>query len=116
MKKTPLKQADQTLVQGAYNAAIAGTPTDGQDGMAQGMDKLMVMGPIGPWARWAHGPMRPWAKGPKFLLLINGCFDTHHQRVDHDILKRILHRLINLTLIGCSFLPGEGKRLKVFKT
>ena len=41
MKKTPLKQADQTLVQGAYNAAIAGTPTDGQDGMAQGMDKLM---------------------------------------------------------------------------
>tara|TARA_R100000329_G_scaffold18591_1_gene18546 strand:+ start:662 stop:1852 length:1191 start_codon:yes stop_codon:yes gene_type:complete len=41
MKKTPLKQADQTLVQGAYNAAIAGTPRDGQDGMAQGMDKLM---------------------------------------------------------------------------
>ena len=41
MKKTPLKQADQTLVQGAYNAAIAGTPAGGQDGMAQGMDKLM---------------------------------------------------------------------------
>jgi hypothetical protein len=28
-------------VQGAYNAAIAGTPAGGQDGMAQGMDKLM---------------------------------------------------------------------------
>mgnify|MGYP003134685713 FL=1 len=41
MKKTPLKQADQTLVRGAYNAAMAGTPTGGQDGMAQGMDKLM---------------------------------------------------------------------------
>ena len=41
MKKTPLKQADSTLVQGAYNAAIAGTPAGGQDGMAQGMDKLM---------------------------------------------------------------------------
>ena len=41
MKKTPLKQADATLVQGAYNAAAAGIPRDGQDGMAQGMDKLM---------------------------------------------------------------------------
>ena len=28
-------------MQGAYNAAIAGTPAGGQDGMAQGMDKLM---------------------------------------------------------------------------
>tara|TARA_R100000329_G_scaffold41890_1_gene38985 strand:+ start:98 stop:1312 length:1215 start_codon:yes stop_codon:yes gene_type:complete len=41
MKKTPLKQADATLVQGAYNAAAAGIPRDGQDGMAKGMDKLM---------------------------------------------------------------------------
>ena len=41
MSKTPLKQADATLVQGAYNAAAAGIPQDGQDGMAQGMDKLM---------------------------------------------------------------------------
>jgi hypothetical protein len=41
MSKTPLKQADATLVQGAYNAAAAGIPRDGQDGMAQGMDKLM---------------------------------------------------------------------------
>tara|TARA_R100001463_G_scaffold41420_4_gene87367 strand:- start:2867 stop:4087 length:1221 start_codon:yes stop_codon:yes gene_type:complete len=41
MSKTPLKQADSTLVQGAYNAAAAGIPRDGQDGMAQGMDKLM---------------------------------------------------------------------------
>lgn len=41
MSKSPLKQADATLVQGAYNAAAAGIPRDGQDGMAQGMDKLM---------------------------------------------------------------------------
>jgi len=41
MSKSPLKQADQTLVQGAYRAASAGIPRDGQDGMAQGMDKLM---------------------------------------------------------------------------
>ena len=41
MSKTPLKQADATLVQGAYNAAAAGIPQGGQDGMAQGMDKLM---------------------------------------------------------------------------
>ena len=41
MSKSPLKQADATLVQGAYNAAAAGIPQDGQDGMAKGMDKLM---------------------------------------------------------------------------
>ena len=41
MKGSPLKAADTTLVQGAYNAAAAGIPRDGQDGMAQGMDKLM---------------------------------------------------------------------------
>ena len=41
MSKTPLKQADATLVRGAYNAAAAGIPQGGQDGMAQGMDKLM---------------------------------------------------------------------------
>ena len=43
MSNTPLKQADATLVQGAYNAAAAGIPQDGQDGMAQGMDKLMEL-------------------------------------------------------------------------
>ena len=41
MKKSPLKAADATLVQGAYNAAAAGIPRGGQDGMSQGMDKLM---------------------------------------------------------------------------
>ena len=39
MKGSPLKQADQTLVQGAY--AAAGGGKQGQDGMAQGMDDLM---------------------------------------------------------------------------
>lgn len=38
-KKTPLKAADTTLVQGAYNAAIGGARQ--QDGMGQGMDDLM---------------------------------------------------------------------------
>jgi hypothetical protein len=38
-KKTPLKAADQTLVQGAYRAAMGGQRR--QDGMSQGMDKLM---------------------------------------------------------------------------
>ena len=37
MSKTPLKQADQTLVQGAYRAAAAGI---GQDGMGQAMDSI----------------------------------------------------------------------------
>lgn len=40
MSKTPLK-TDPTLVQGARDAAMAGVSLDGQDGMAQGMDKLM---------------------------------------------------------------------------
>lgn len=40
MKKTPLKQADQSLVQGAYRAAMGGQGYQ-QDGMAQGMDDLM---------------------------------------------------------------------------
>lgn len=40
MSKTPLK-TDATLVQGARDAAMAGIATDGQDGMAQGMDALM---------------------------------------------------------------------------
>jgi hypothetical protein len=39
MKGSPLKAADTTLVQGAYNAAIGGARQ--QDGMAQGMDDLM---------------------------------------------------------------------------
>ena len=39
MKGSPMKQADQTLVRGAYNAAIGGTRQ--QDGMSQGMDDLM---------------------------------------------------------------------------
>jgi len=40
MAKTPLKQgADQTLVQGAYRAALAP-----EDGMGQGMDDLMKIG------------------------------------------------------------------------
>ena len=39
-KKTPLKAADQTLVQGAYRAAMGGQGRQ-QDGMSQGMDKLM---------------------------------------------------------------------------
>ena len=39
MKGSPLKQADQTLVQGAYAAAGGGKQV--QDGMAQGMDDLM---------------------------------------------------------------------------
>jgi hypothetical protein len=38
MKKSPLKGADQTLVQGAYRAAMAGHR--GQDAMSQGMDEL----------------------------------------------------------------------------
>lgn len=38
-KKTPLKAADATLVQGAYDAAIGGARQ--QDGMSQGMDDLM---------------------------------------------------------------------------
>ena len=40
MNKSPLK-TDQVLVQGARDAAMAGVRTDGQDGMSQGMDKLM---------------------------------------------------------------------------
>ena len=40
MKKSPLKQADQSLVQGAYRAAMGGQGYQ-QDGMAQGMDDLM---------------------------------------------------------------------------
>jgi len=39
MKGSPLKQADQNLVQGAYAAAGGGRQK--QDGMAQGMDDLM---------------------------------------------------------------------------
>lgn len=39
MKGSPLKAADSTLVQGAYNAAIGGTKQN--DGMGQGMDALM---------------------------------------------------------------------------
>jgi len=38
MSKTPLKQADSTLVEGQYRAQTAGI---GQDGMGQGMDDLM---------------------------------------------------------------------------
>jgi len=41
MSKTPLKQADQTLVSGAYRAASAGTR---RDGFSQGMDELMNIG------------------------------------------------------------------------
>ena len=33
MSKSPLKGADQALVQGAYRAAAAGIPRGGQDGM-----------------------------------------------------------------------------------
>ena len=40
MKKTPLKQADQSLVQGAYRAAMGGQGYQ-QDGISQGMDKLV---------------------------------------------------------------------------
>ena len=43
MSKTPLKQADQTLVNGAYRAAMGGQGRQ-QDGMAQGMDDLMKIG------------------------------------------------------------------------
>lgn len=39
-KKTPLKAADQTLVDGAYRAAMGGQGRQ-QDGMSQGMDDLM---------------------------------------------------------------------------
>jgi len=41
MSKTPLKQADSTLVNGAYKAALGGLRPGEQDGMAQGMDDLM---------------------------------------------------------------------------
>lgn len=41
MSKTPLKQADSTLVKGAYDAALGGLVPGQQDGMAQGMDDLM---------------------------------------------------------------------------
>jgi len=44
MSKTPLKQADATLVNGAYKAALGGTVPGQQDGMAQGMDDLMKIG------------------------------------------------------------------------
>ena len=40
-KKSPLKGADQTLVQGAYRAAAAGIPHGGQDGMGQAMDSII---------------------------------------------------------------------------
>jgi len=39
MKKSPLKGADQTLVQGAYRAAMAGHGR-GQDAMSEGMDAI----------------------------------------------------------------------------
>jgi len=42
MSKTPLKQADQTLVSGAYNAAM-GSAGQG-DGFSQGMEDLMNIG------------------------------------------------------------------------
>ena len=42
MNKTPLKQADATLVQGAYHAAAAGNRQP--DGFSQGMNKLMEIG------------------------------------------------------------------------
>ena len=40
-KKSPLKGADQTLVQGAYRAAAAGIDHSGQDGMGQAMDSII---------------------------------------------------------------------------
>ena len=40
MSKTPLKQADQTLVEGAFRAAAAGI---GQDGMGQAMDSICLL-------------------------------------------------------------------------
>ena len=42
MNKTPLKQADGTLVSGAYRAASAGNRQP--DGFSQGMDKLAQIG------------------------------------------------------------------------
>ena len=40
MKGSPLKQADQTLIRGAYRAAMGGQGRGKQNGMAQGMDDL----------------------------------------------------------------------------
>ena len=40
MSKSPLKQADASLVQGAYRAATAGIPQGGQDGMGKAMDSI----------------------------------------------------------------------------
>jgi len=70
MKGSPLKQADQTLVQGAYAAAGGGRQK--QDGMAQGMDDLMkITGKMG--ADMAKNRQEAGKKGDE---LAQGILDT----------------------------------------